>query len=317
MTTRTTSATQRFATDQAASTGKEDHSRALPRPARWRFPRRLPAYAYAGAALNLLAWTSSWGRIGPWRYTFFVLWLGFILVLDGLNVAVSGSSPLRRSLPRFVLLFFVSSLFWWVFEGLNMPVQNWHYTMDQYYSPLAYFLLASLNFSTVLPAVMEMASLYTSIPGLRPRLRADVPRPRLPLAAALGLLALGVVMLVLPFAQPRYFFGLIWLCLIFLLDPINNLARRKSAFGHLLAGDWRFLVALPLAGLTCGFFWELWNYFALPRWYYTVPFIDALPHLFEMPLPGFLGYLPFALELYAMYHFVLLLLGRRLDNLSF
>ncbi|HEX6799198.1 MAG TPA: hypothetical protein VF116_15930 [Ktedonobacterales bacterium] len=284
-----------------------------------RFFRSIPAYAYFGAALNLAAWISSWARIGPWAYTFFALWLGFILVLDGLNVAVTGSSPLRRGRALFVLMFGVSSVFWWVFEGLNVPVQNWHYVFDHPYSPLAYFLIASLNFSTVLPAVMEIASLYTSIPALRPRLgpaaHQDVPRAR-PRTIAL-LLALGTVMLVLPFLMPQVFYGLVWLCLVFLLDPINHLFGRKSALAHLLARDWRFLVALPLSAVTCGFFWEMWNSLALPKWYYTIPFADRFPHLFEMPLPGYLGYLPFALELFAMYQLALLVLRIRDDNLTF
>ncbi|WIG57828.1 MAG: hypothetical protein OJF49_000573 [Ktedonobacterales bacterium] len=278
---------------------------------------RLPVYAYAGALLTTAAWISSWTRIGPWSYTFFAIWFGFILVLDGVNVARSGTSYLTRSRTRFVALFLISSLFWWVFEGLNVPVQNWHYVTERYYSPLAFFLIASLNFSTVLPAVMEMAELVTSFPGLRPRLAANDPGPRLRVRTALILIAVGILMLTLPFFFPRYAFGLLWLCLIFLLDPINNLARRKSAFGHLLAGDWRFLVALPLSGVLCGFFWEMWNYFALPKWYYTVPFVDDALHLFEMPLPGYLGYLPFAVELFVMYQFALLVLRRKQDNLMF
>lgn len=278
---------------------------------------RLPVYAYAGALLTAAAWISSWKRIGPWGYTFFAIWFGFILLLDGVNVARSGTSYLTRSRTRFVALFLISSLFWWVFEGLNVPVQNWHYVTERYYSPLAFFLIATLNFSTVLPAVMEMAELVTSCPGLRPRLAADDPGPRLRVPTALLLIAVGILMLSLPFLFPRYAFGLLWLCLIFLLDPINNLARRKSAFGHLLAGDWRFLVALPLSGVLCGFFWEMWNYFALPKWYYTVPFVDGAIHLFEMPLPGYLGYLPFAVELFVMYQFALLVLRRRQDNLTF
>jgi hypothetical protein len=60
----------------------------------------------------------------------------------------------------------------------------------------------------------------------------------------------------------------------------------------------------------------MWNYFALPGWYYTVPFFDAGPHLFEMPLPGYTGYLPFGLELFAMYQFILLGLGLRKDYLA-
>lgn len=279
------------------------------------FLARIPPHGWVGVVLNLAAWICSWGRIGPWPYTFFALWLGFSLVLDGLNVARTGTSPLRRSTWGFVGLFLCSSPFWWAFEGLNVPVQNWHYIFNQYYSPLAYFLIASLDFSTVLPAVMEIAELYASFPALKPRLKPPAVGPRVSNRWAAALLGIGVLSLVLPFFFPRYAFPLVWLCLAFLLDPINNLARRKSTLGHLLARDWRFLVTVPLAGITCGFFWEMWNYFALPKWYYTVPFVDAMPHLFEMPLPGFLGYLPFALELFAMYQFLLLVIGNRKDDI--
>lgn len=285
------------------------------------FVRGLPAHAYFGVALNALAWIAMWGRIGPWQYAFFPLWLGFILLLDGLNVARSGTSPLLRSRVRFVGLFGASSILWWSFEALNARVQNWHYHMDQTYSPLAYVLLTTLDFSTVLPAVMEIAELVTSFNALRPRLGPREVGPRLSGRAAGVLIAIGVVALILPFVFPQYAFALVWLCLIFVLDPINNLAGRKSAFAHWLAGDWRFLVGLPLATLICGFFWEMWNSRALPSWSYTVPFLNAAPaylpaHLFEMPLLGYLGYLPFGVELFAMYQFVLLITRQREDNLA-
>jgi hypothetical protein len=279
---------------------------------------RLPWYTYLGAALNLTAWMCSWAQIGPRRYTFFALWLGFILVLDGLNVARAGTSLLARSRGKFIALFLISCPFWWSFELLNVPVQNWHYILDQPYSGLAYFLIASLNFSTVLPAVMEMAELLATFPRLRPRLAPPDVGPRASNWTAARLLGVGVLMVVLPFQFPHQAYGMVWLCLAFLLDPINNLARRKSALGHLLAGDWRFFVTVPLAGVCCGFFWEMWNYYALPKWYYTVPLFDAGPHLFEMPIPGYSGYLPFAVELFAMYQFVLLVVGlvsrRRLQD---
>ncbi|HEY8324696.1 MAG TPA: hypothetical protein VIG77_09420 [Ktedonobacterales bacterium] len=289
------------------------------------FFARLPAYTWVGLALNLLAWASSWGRLGFWwPYTFFPLWLGFILTLDGLNVAVSGTSPLKRSKARFVALFLFSSPFWWVFEGLNVPVQNWRYYYDHHYSFASNFFWTSLDFSTVLPAVMELVELVAAIPGLRPRLGPKEIGQRLPLGVALALFAAGVAMVVLPFIYPQRAFGLVWLCLIFLLDPINNLLRRKSASAHLLARDWRFFVTLPLATIICGFFWEMWNSQALPGWKYTVPYINAppylfggpVPHLFEMPLIGYTGYLPFGIELFVMYQFALLLLRMRRDNLA-
>jgi len=45
------------------------------------------------------------------------------------------------------------------------------------------------------------------------------------------------------------------------------------------------------------------NYLSYPKWVYHVPFVDFL-HIFEMPLIGYLGYLPFSLELFALYHLV-------------
>jgi hypothetical protein len=75
-------------------------------------------------------------------------------------------------------------------------------------------------------------------------------------------------------------------------------------------------VALPLAALTCGFFWEMWNFFSLPKWYYTVPYV-GFARVFEMPILGYTGYLPFALELFALYQFLLAFLNQKDDALAF
>lgn len=282
------------------------------------FFSRLPAYTYAGLLLNLLAWASSWGRVGPWPYTFFPLWLGFIIVLDGVNVARHGSSLLTRSWQRFGALFLFSTPFWWLYEILNIRLNNWHYQFDHQYSWLAYHALSSLSFSTVLPVVFEMAELLSSFAWLRPISRSVAPGPHFSRRQALGCSGVGLLILAALLVFPRYTYPLVWLSLIFLLDPLCDLAGRKSAFSHLFARDWRFIVTLALAALCCGFFWEFWNYWALPKWQYTVPFIDGLPHLFEMPIPGYLGYLPFGVELFSTYQFALLVLRipQRDDNLT-
>lgn len=307
------------------------------------FLLRIPRYGWVGAALTGVAWVMSWARIGEWNgltlngqtyldahihlwaYTFFPIWLGFILVLDGVNVARSGSSPLTRSWRGFVLLFLLSIPFWWVFEVLNIPVQNWRYFFDHPINTGAlggwfeYHLISSLCFSTVLPAVMEIAEILASYSWLRPRLAPNDPGPRIKLPTTIILLVIGIAGLILPFVAPYYAFGLLWVGVTFLLDPINNRARVNSALGHLRAGDWRFFVLMPLAALCCGFFWEMWNSLALPKWIYTIPLVESwhIPHLFEMPLIGYTGYLPFGVELFVMYQFALLLLGRRKGVLTF
>jgi hypothetical protein len=59
------------------------------------------------------------------------------------------------------------------------------------------------------------------------------------------------------------------------------------------------VVALAAGARGCGVFWELWNYVAYPKWVYRIPFFDYL-RLFEMPALGYLGYLPFGVELYPL-----------------
>ena len=53
--------------------------------------------------------------------------------------------------------------------------------------------------------------------------------------------------------------------------------------------------ALSLGALVCGLFWEMWNFYSAAKWVYTVPYVFRYL-LFEMPLLGYGGYLPFGLE---------------------
>ena len=63
-------------------------------------------------------------------------------------------------------------------------------------------------------------------------------------------------------------------------------------------------------GLTCGFLWEFWNYWALAKWVYDLPFLGALQHVkyFEMPFPGLLGFIPFGVECWVMWQMIRMVL---------
>ena len=115
-------------------------------------------------------------------------------------------------------------------------------------------------------------------------------------------------MLTLPFLVPRdvarYLAAPVWLGFIFLLDPIN--ARLG---GDSLMADRPRIYALLASGLLCGVLWELWNYWAGAKWHYTVPILENWK-IFEMPLPGYLGFPPFALECFTMYVFTRLMFHR-------
>jgi hypothetical protein len=100
-----------------------------------------------------------------------------------------------------------------------------------------------------------------------------------------------------------WFAPLVWLAFIFLLDPINHLRGQPSIAGDLAEGRWGRLLSLLAGGAVCGLLWEFWNYWALSKWTYTVPYFGNVK-LFEMPLLGFLGFPPFAVECWAMYVFL-------------
>lgn len=262
---------------------------------------KLPVHTYIGLALIAVAWPIAWLHVTPFSYFSFVyLWLGYILSVDGLNALRHGSSPLTRSLVHCFFLFVLSAPVWWLFEFLNAFTQNWHYLGGHVYGDYAE-LVATIHFSTVIPAVFETWELVASLAWAQ---RCAQGRPclvnRLLEAATF---ALGFVSVAAFVVNPNVAFGLLWLWLLMVLDPLNAWFGRPSLLRQVARGDWQNVMSLAVAGLICGFFWELWNFFSYPKWYYTVPHIGFWK-IFEMPLLGYLGYIPFAMELYAIYQFV-------------
>ena len=116
-------------------------------------------------------------------------------------------------------------------------------------------------------------------------------------------------MMALVMLFPRYCFPLLWVGIVFILDPlIYERDRNASLLGQAAQGSYARLLRLMLAGLLCGVLWEFWNYWSGAKWIYTIPLFDFWK-VFEMPLVGFLGFMPFALECYLLWQ--LLLLVRR------
>ncbi len=160
---------------------------------------------------------------------------------------------------------------------------------------------ATLSFSTVIPAVFGTAELVGSFEWIQ----KIKPGFKIPPSSKILIIhfLLGWLMLLLMIIFPQYFFLFVWMSVFFIIEPVNAWLKNRTLFEHISVGDWRPVFSLWISCLICGFFWEMWNYLSYPKWVYHVPFVDFL-HIFEMPLIGYLGYLPFSLELFALYHFV-------------
>lgn len=259
---------------------------------------RLKWYHRLGLVLVATCWPLNWMLTGLRTHVlFFPLWLGYILVVDGLVYRRRGASLITRSPREFALSFALSVPMWWLFELINWRTQNWEYQGSRIYSDPAHFLLATLSFSTVIPAVLVTTELVRTFHWIE-RFAARSPVAVTPQVYR-NVFIIGAAMLTLLLAFPRYFYPFVWTSLVCLIEPINRWLGRRTLLGDLQCGDWRTIVSLATGALLCGFFWEMWNYFAYPKWVYHVPFFGFW-HIFEMPLFGYLGYIPFAWELHGI-----------------
>jgi hypothetical protein len=267
-----------------------------------------PLHGWVGTLLVVMFWLVNWTWPGLRTYwAFFPLWLGYCLTVDGLVLWRTGTSLLTRSWRKYAGLFLLSAPIWWIFEALNLRTQNWVYIGAQGFSPAAYAFWTTLSFTTVVPAVFGSAELLASFDFVKRLGPGPVVRPDG--RTTIGFFIAGWIMLALLLLWPRIFFPFIWFSLYFIIEPINVWLGARSLADWTGRRDWRPVVALWLGVLMTAFFWEMWNYFSYPKWVYHVAWGNWL-HVFEMPLLGYGGYLPFALELYAFYHLIMGLLGR-------
>jgi hypothetical protein len=270
-----------------------------------------PTHGWVGLGLAAAFWTLNWTLDGPrTHWGFFPMWLGYCLTVDALVLLRTGTSLLTRDWRKYVGLFLLSAPVWWFFEIVNWRLQNWHYQGGELFSPVEFWAWATLSFSTVIPAVFGSAELVASFSFIQrlkggPLLCPDRRTTRL-------FFLLGLVMTALMWAWPRIFFPFLWLSVYFIMEPLNAWLGNRNLGLWTGERDWRPVLALWLGVLLTGFFWEMWNFFSFPKWIYTIPW-GGWFKIFEMPLLGYGGYLPFALELYALYHFVAGLRGER-DN---
>jgi hypothetical protein len=245
-------------------------------------------------------------RIEPFASWYFpIIWMGYILVIDALIYRLRKNSLLSNRPYQLLGMFVISALFWYLFEFANMALTNWNYSgLGKLATSGSFFnkdLFGLLSFSTVLPALFETTELIRSLHLFdRKKLRK---KHKITRKLIYAMVLSGILCFFLPLLLPKFAFPLIWLSLFLILDPINYLHKQPSIIGHLKDRRLVIPLSLLLAGIVMGFFWEFWNYWAVPKWHYNIPYLGFLK-IFEMPILGYFGYLPFALELYSMYWFV-------------
>jgi len=262
-------------------------------------------YGWLGLCLIVVSEYALFRKIEPFQTWFYCFaWWSYILLADNLLFRLRGRSLLYGQRPMLWQMLPLSVFIWLLFEAYNLVLRNWAYTgvpAEIGTRWVGYWAA----FATVLPGIFLTGDLFEQMLfGRRSSALASeteestAPSSR-PVARVCAGLGLG--MCIAPLFWPRYFFPAIWIGPILLLDPLLERLGRRSFARQIAEGDWRRIGSLLAGGLACGILWEFWNYWAASRWVYSIPlFGDG--KIFEMPILGFLGFPPFALECWLLYH---------------
>ena len=270
---------------------------------------RFALHGYAGIVIIVLAEVlllTGNQLVGHWFTP--VVWTGYILFADALLFKLRGRSPLMTDRLEFVIIIVISIGVWWLCEFYNAPrfwksdLELWWHYHNLEPNPFLRRVGYDWAFATIFPLLFLTAELFMATVFKQKRRRSLTIKLSQPIL--IGLVLLGALGAIVPLLYPSAWFApVIWLSFIFLFDPVNALRGQPSIFADLARGDWRRLWSLLLSGLVCGVLWEFWNYWAISKWTYTVPFLGKVK-IFEMPVLGFLGFPPFAVECWVMYIFL-------------
>ena len=260
---------------------------------------RLPAYGWFGLVILIAAELLIFRGVWPINVYFTpIAWTAYLLIADALVFSITGRSRLHDAPRNFLLTALLSIPLWTIFEAYNLRLANWTYVGLPLSWPAA-LLGYAWSFATITPGILETADLVESFGWFKPArpLRFAPTTERL-------MIAFGAACLILPVVLPQHIaahlFALVWIGFVFLLDPINHRLGWPSLLGDLAEARRSRLYSLLISGWICGWLWEFWNYWAAAKWHYIFPMFQDWK-IFEMPAPGYLGFLPFALEVFVMY----------------
>lgn len=275
--------------------------------------RRIPSWFWIGAFLMFGAMFFMWGKFsGPkfiTNWTLLPLFWGAIIFFDGIVYYRTGGRSIINDRPQTLMAIAVCSIGGWAyFEYLNFFVkENWYYPKGDLISTEQFMIYSLLGSSALLTIAFELYMLLESFPRLAIKYTIG---PKLVVGKKVWKLILfgSLLIMLLIGIFPNEFFFFIWLAPLMAFLAILQILDIWTPFTPIQEkGNWAPLVLMCLTYLIQGFFHETWNYFSALHlsnneivtynpgfWQYSVPYVNRF-HVFEMPVLGFFGYLPFGL----------------------
>ena len=185
-------------------------------------------------------------------------------------------------------------------EGAGVPHGASRSTLHPYVpsgiSATEYVIFATLCFSTVLPAVTAIAAWLGTFRIFSDDAFADMMRVNLRSPVAIAVMAaLSVIGLTGIVIVPQFAYPLLWISPLMVFVIVQLFLKEPCSLNGLASGNWSLVIRFATAAFICGLVWETWNFYSMAKWIYAVPYVHRF-QIWEMPILGFAGYLPFGME---------------------
>ncbi|GGB23446.1 hypothetical protein [Puia dinghuensis] len=283
-------------------------ARAAKRKARATLPSwfYIGGIAFAGTVvfttlhLQRPVWLNDWSLLP--------LWWGFVLVLDGIvYYRNAGRSLAATATTELIAMGVLSVSGWLLFEYFNFFIRlNWYYPFSGLLHHDKFLIYAVLGSSAFIPMAFEWYQLLCTFPGLAVKYKFG-PKVVWPLWVRMTILIVALAGLVASAFYPNDLFFIVWLSpLIILAIGLGMLGIWTPFISIKQRGDWSFLLVFAPTFLFQGFVLEGANWLSVKHlangeasgfnpayWHYCIPYVNQM-HIFEMPLLGYLGYIPFS-----------------------
>jgi len=265
--------------------------------------------------INLAIWSLSlillWGRFEgiTWflKFVDIALWWSFSFMIDGWVYSRTGGKSLWATRPRELMGIAVASILgWMIFEYINFFVHyNWYYPISQQIPSAEFLCYSMLASSAVFPISFEFYSLFNTFDGFKNKYSLG-PKIQLPKWLRVSTFMLCLAVLVFMSFYPDEMFFAIWIAPLAMLALLLDGLKIWTPFTLVKQGDWSPLLLIALSWVAAGLCVECWNYFSAAHpdgglvttntfyWAYSVPYVNVA-HIFEMPVLGYLGYLPYGI----------------------
>lgn len=235
------------------------------------------------------------------------LWWGFIFMLDGVVYARSGGkSLLRNGMAEMFAMGMLSISGWLIFEYFNFFIQlNWYYPNAKSMHHDEFLLYAIIGSSAFIPMAFEWYHLLRTIPAVNTRYRFG-KKVKYSLVTRIILLIIAFVLLFSMVFAPNSLFYAFWLSPLTIIIIVLGMLEIWTPFQPIKErGDWTSLLVFAPVWILQGICVEWWNYLSYEHalesptynpgyWDYCIPYVN-FAHVFNMPLLGYLGYVPFSL----------------------